>query len=36
MESLRKAGENHFPPKPAPKPGIYLLLFFAFSFVKED
>jgi len=24
MEGLTKAGGNHLPPKPAPKPGIYV------------
>jgi hypothetical protein len=36
MEGLTKVGENRLPPKPAPKPGIYLLFRFAFNFVKED
>ena len=24
MEGLTKVGRNHLPPKPAPKPGIYV------------
>jgi hypothetical protein len=34
MEVVTKVKQNLLPPKPAPKPGISLLLFLAFSFME--
>jgi hypothetical protein len=35
MEAVTKLGHNLLPPKPAPKPGISVLVFVAFNFMEE-
>jgi hypothetical protein len=35
MEAVTKVGQNLLPPKPAPKPGISVLVIVVFNFMKE-